>query len=120
MYERRSFWGNPEPTYYGSMWVRADKGGMLLGETKLGKRVKQGDVLGTVTDPITNEKQQILAPREGRVIGMALNQFVMPGYATFHLGVEAPFNDQLPHNPGDDDHSVALSGLGDERDDSDE
>jgi len=123
MYKRRSLWGNPEPTYYGSMWVRADKGGMLLGEVRLGKRVKLGDVLGTVTDPITNATQEIVAPREGRVIGMALNQFVMPGYAAFHLGVEAPSLDELPAAPADDDgdHSVALSdSVMDDRDDSEE
>lgn len=123
MYKRRSFWGTPEPTYYGSMWVRADKGGMLLGDVKLGKRVKEGDVLGTVTDPITNVKQEILAPHAGRVIGMALNQFVMPGYAAFHLGVEAPDGGSLPESPSAEeiDHSVALAdGVLDDRDDSDE
>ena len=123
MYKRRNFWGTPEPTYYGSMWVRADKGGMLLGDVKLGKRVKEGDVLGTVTDPITNVKQDILAPQAGRVIGMALNQFVMPGYAAFHLGVEAPSGGALPESPSAEeiDHSVALAdGVLDERDDIDE
>jgi len=122
MVRRRSLWGNPEPTYYSSMWVRADKGGMLLGEVKLGKRVSQGDVLGTVTDPITNAKQDIRAPRDGRVIGMALNQFVMPGYAAFHLGVEAS-PDALPRSPTADDvdHAVAAAGgMIDERDESDE
>lgn len=122
MYKRRSFWGTPEPTYYGSMWVRADKGGMLLGEVKLGKRVKEGDVLGTVTDPITNVKREIRAPHSGRVIGMALNQFVMPGYAAFHLGVDAPVG-ALPESPSAEeiDHSVALAdGVMDDRDDSDE
>ncbi len=123
MYDRRSLWGNPEPTYYGSMWVRADKGGMLLGRVKLGKRVREGDVLGTVTDPITNVQQEILAPASGRVIGMALNQFVMPGYAAFHLGVEAPSMEELPDAPSAEelDHSVAVSNADfDERDDSDE
>ncbi len=123
MYQRRSFWGTPEPTYYGSLWVRADKGGMLLGEVKLGKRVKEGDVLGTVTDPITNVKQEIRASHSGRVIGMALNQFVMPGYAAFHLGVETSDMGTLPESQSaeDIDHSVALAdGVMDERDDSDE
>jgi len=123
MYGRRSFWGNPEPAYYGSMWVRANKGGMLIGSVKLGKRVREGDVLGTVTDPITNARQEILAPRAGRVIGMALNQFVMPGYAAFHLGVEAASVDELPSEPSseDIDHTMALAnGMTDDRDDSDE
>jgi predicted deacylase len=123
MVNRRSIWGNPEPTFYRSLWVRADKGGMLLGKVKLGKRVKPGDVLGTVTDPITNVHQDIVAPHPGRVIGMALNQFVMPGYAAFHLGVEAASLDDLESFPeeGALDHSMAASDSPlEDRDDSDE
>jgi predicted deacylase len=89
MYNRRSLWGNPEPAYYQSRWVRADHGGILSGKVKLGRRVTPGEVLGTVTDPISNEQADILSPFRGRVIGMALDQFVMPGYATFHIGIEA-------------------------------
>ncbi len=98
MYNKRSLWGNPEPTYYSSAWVRADQGGILMSDVKLGKRVKVGDVLGTVTDPISNEQAPISAPYAGRVIGMALNQFVMPGYATFHIATEAPL-EEVPMDP---------------------
>lgn len=89
MYNKRSLWGNPEPIYYQSRWVRADHGGILAGEVRLGRRVRPGDLLGTVIDPISNEQNVILSPYQGRVIGMALDQFVMPGYATFHIGIEA-------------------------------
>ncbi|MEM7097275.1 MAG: succinylglutamate desuccinylase/aspartoacylase family protein [Pseudomonadota bacterium] len=97
MYNKRSLWGNPEPTYYSSAWVRADQGGILLSTVKLGRKVKEGDVLGTVTDPISNEQVDIQAPYAGRVIGMALNQFVMPGYATFHIATTAELQD-LPQD----------------------
>jgi uncharacterized protein len=40
-----------------------------------------------VVDPVTNRKSEIRAPVSGRVLGMALNQFVMPGYAAFRIGV---------------------------------
>ncbi len=93
MYDKRSLWGNPEPTYYSSAWVRAEQGGILLSEVKLGRRVKLGERLGTVTDPISNEQVPIKAPYAGRVIGMALNQFVMPGFATFHLATEAQLDE---------------------------
>ena len=89
MYNRRSFWGNPEPAYYQSRWVRADHGGILSGKVKLGRRVAPGELLGTVIDPISNEQADITSPFRGRVIGMALDQFVMPGYATFHIGIES-------------------------------
>ena len=95
MYNKRSFWGNPEPAYYSSAWIRADQGGLLLSQVKLGRKVKVGDILGTVTDPISNEEVTITAPYPGRVIGMALNQYVMPGYATYHLANTAEL-DELP------------------------
>jgi predicted deacylase len=102
MYNKRSLWGNPEPVYYSSSWVRADQGGILLSSVKLGKKVKSGDELGTVTDPISNEQVAIKAPYAGRVIGMALNQFVMPGFATFHLATEGALD-----NLGDEEHYYA-------------
>lgn len=79
----------PEPVYYSSRWVRADHGGVLFSVVRLGQTVRPGDILGTVTDPITNEQNLIYAPLEGRIIGMAVNQVVMPGFATFHLGTES-------------------------------
>ncbi len=102
MYNKRSLWGNPEPVYYQSRWVRADHGGILAGEVRLGRRVSPGDLLGTVIDPISNEQNRILSPYQGRVIGMALDQFVMPGYATFHIGIEADMADAMA-SPADED-----------------
>lgn len=107
IYDRRSLWGNPEPVYYQSRWVRADGGGILAGEVQLGRRVQPGDLLGTVIDPISNEQQQILSPYRGRVIGMAVDQFVMPGYATFHLGIEAEVSEAAKSSGPDPDPEVA-------------
>ncbi|MFU8814506.1 MAG: succinylglutamate desuccinylase/aspartoacylase family protein [Pseudomonadales bacterium] len=107
MYNRRSLWGNPEPVYYQSRWVRADHGGILAGAVRLGRRVKPGDLLGTVIDPISNATNEILSPFQGRVIGMALDQFVMPGYATFHIGIEAEVAEVTESPPEDDvDHAI--------------
>jgi hypothetical protein len=53
----------------------------------LGQRVRTDDLLGTITDPITNQTQEIRASTDGRILGMALNQVVMPGFATFRLGL---------------------------------
>ena len=106
LYDRRSLWGNPEPIYYQSRWVRADHGGILAGEVRLGRRVRRGDLLGTVIDPISNEQNVILSPFQGRVIGMALDQFVMPGYATFHIGIEADVGQAMEYADDDDiDHA---------------
>ena len=89
MYNRLFTWGDPEPIYYQSRWVRAERGGILFSVAELGDRVKKGDILGNVTDPITNEVSSIKAPFKGRIIGMTVNQVVMPGFAAYHLGIKA-------------------------------
>jgi len=88
MYRKVTVWGHREPVYYRSTWVRANQGGVLFSSVALGQRVKRGEVLGTVTDPITNVQTELQASANGRVLGMALNQFVMPGFAAFRLGIE--------------------------------
>ncbi len=82
-------WGKPEPVYYKSHWIRADHGGILFSAVKLGAYVTEGTVLGTVSDPITNEQFPIRADADGRIIGMAVDQVVMAGFAAYHLGSRA-------------------------------
>ena len=86
----------PEPVFYESTWVRANHGGILFAVVRLGQTVADGDVLGTVTDPITNEQNLIYSPTPGRILGMALNQVVMPGFAAFRIGMET---DEPQTNP---------------------
>lgn len=88
MYERLFTWGKPQPVYYQTTWLRAEKGGILFSVAKLGNKVSKGEILGNVTDPITNAVSSIKAPYDGRIIGMAVNQVVMPGFAAYHLGIE--------------------------------
>lgn len=87
MTRRVRVWGDPEPVYYKSTWIRADDGGLLFSSVKLGQRVREGQVLGTITDPITNVRSELRSPLRGRVLGMALNQVVLPGFATFRIGI---------------------------------
>ncbi len=86
----RSFrmWAEPQALFYAAKWVRADSGGMLFSEVKLGDRVRAGQRLGKVIDPIQNLERAIVSPVRGKVLGMALNQIVLPGFAAYHLGVE--------------------------------
>jgi uncharacterized protein len=84
----RPTWEEPQPYFYDSIWVRSNSGGLLLSEVQLGQRVQRGQKLGTVIDPIQNVEREILSPVFGRVIGMALNQVVLPGFAAYHLGEE--------------------------------
>ena len=89
MYSRLFSWGEPEPVYYQSSWIRAERGGILFSKKELGDMINTDEVLGTITDPITNESSSILATTSGRIIGMAVDQFVMPGYGCYHIGIEA-------------------------------
>jgi len=71
-------------------WLRAEQvGGVFLTERRPGERVRQGELLGTVTDPITHEREEIRAPADGQIIGMAVPQVVLVGYGLFHLGSQA-------------------------------
>jgi predicted deacylase len=81
-------WAEPQATYYESKWVRSNDGGMLISTVRLGDRVREGQRLGKVVDPLRNSEQEILSPFRGRVIGLALNQVVLPGFAAYHIGIE--------------------------------
>jgi len=68
-------------------WVRATgAGGIFLSDRKPGESVRAGETLGTVTDPITETTEVVRAPRDGLLIGMAVPQVVLTGYALFHIG----------------------------------
>ncbi len=88
MVKRLRLWGSPEPVYYRSSWVRAGSGGILLANVSLGSTVRKGDLLGTITDPMSNARTELRSPYAGRIIGMARNQVVMPGFAAFHVGIQ--------------------------------
>lgn len=98
MTPKKFVWRNPQPVFYESQWVRADRGGIFFTDTQLGDVVNAGDILGTVTDPLSNVRTDVIAPVRGRVLGKALNQFVMPGFAAFRLGVETS-EEQIAEEP---------------------
>jgi predicted deacylase len=72
----------------GSGWIRVPRGqgGIFLTTVQLGDRVEVGDLLGTVTDPVTDVAHEIRADRAGIVIGAALPAVVLSGYGIFHIG----------------------------------
>lgn len=90
MYGKQKRWNRIAPVYYRSVWVRANQSGILFSRAELGQRVKEDDILGTVTDPITNARSTIKSPHNGRIIGMALDQVVLPGFAAYHIGIQTP------------------------------
>jgi len=109
MIRRSRFWSEPEPVYYRSSWVRANNGGILLADVSLGTTVRKGDLLGTITDPMSNARSELRSPYAGRIIGMARNQVVMPGFAAFHVGIQTQSDDAPEDQTADDPGGVILS-----------
>jgi predicted deacylase len=70
-------------------WLRCDNGGILVSRVRLGDEIYKGQTLGTISDPLSDSVTEITAPIAGRVIGIAVDQVVMPGFAAFHLGYNA-------------------------------
>lgn len=90
MHKTLRLWIIPQPVFYQSTWVRSNQGGIMLAMVELDEKVKKGQMLGRVIDPITNTSSDILSPMNGIVLGKAVNQVVGPGYATFHIGIITP------------------------------
>jgi len=113
MVKKVRLWGESEPVYYRSSWVRANRGGILLADVVLGSTVREGDLLGTITDPMNNASTRLFSPYSGRIIGMARNQVVMPGFAAFHIGIETESvptdesGDELNLHDADDSDSLS-------------
>lgn len=86
---KKSWSRSREPIYYRSRWVRAHEGGILFSKVELGDNVKEGTVLGLLSNPITNKTTEVKSSMEGKVIGMALNQIMYPGFAAYHIGLKS-------------------------------
>ena len=76
--------------------------------------MREGDLLGKVTDPITNIRKLILSPLSGRVIGMAVNQVVLPGFAAFHIGIDPSSPEGRQSISGDENTASELPQDNDE------
>lgn len=70
-----------------SRWVRVpvQQGGFFFPDVALGATVQEGDHLGKVVDPLTDEAHEITSPVTGEVIGMSVSQPVLSGYALYHV-----------------------------------
>lgn len=86
---RTFIWSDPTSTYYESLWLSVESGGILFSEMDLGDRVSKDGILGVVTDPITNQSTELASLVNGNIIGMAINQVVIPGFAAYHVGIES-------------------------------
>lgn len=72
---------------HGSSWVRAPESGILGTRLKLGARVKKGERLGFISDPLAENETPIDSPTDGVLIGRTNLPLVNEGDALFHIGV---------------------------------
>jgi uncharacterized protein len=118
--KRFYLWFDKQPVYYGSRWVRVNSGGILISKVEIGAKVKRNDVLGHIINPLTTEEIEILAPFNGRILGMALNQFMLPGYAAFHIGISSDTSTMLEEEQSQDIEDDESDESEDEQDDETE
>lgn len=78
--------------YERSTWIRVTPGnaGFFFPTAKLGDMVRTGDLLGNIIDPLSDASFDVISPKGGEIIGMAVPQPVLPGYALFHLAWHHP------------------------------
>jgi hypothetical protein len=68
-----------------SKWVRAPHSGLLRSATALGSAVKEGQVLGVVSDPFGENEVEVRATIGGVIIGRSNIPLVHEGDALFHI-----------------------------------
>lgn len=74
-------------------WLRASRTGSVTLKARLGDRVVKGQVIGTISDPVSDpfstQHRTIKAPMTGMVIGYTNNPLVHQGDALVHLAALA-------------------------------
>lgn len=68
-----------------SSWIRAPGSGIFRTIKALGGHVNRGEVLGVISDPISNDEVEVISPYTGLVIGRTELPLVYEGEALYHL-----------------------------------
>ena len=61
-----------------------------------------------------NSERAIVSPVQGKLIGMALNQIVLPGFATYHIGVQTDEQQMIEAAANDPNNAEAAAAADDE------
>ncbi len=93
MLPRSFFWSSPQPIFYASEWLRSRQGGILINKVSLGQKINKDQLLGEISNPITDEVEKLYSPFDAVVLGRAQDQFVSAGYAVFNLGERRSIED---------------------------
>lgn len=85
---------------YSSSWIRADTSGFVRDRVQIGDQVAKNQVLAEVGDAFGEVQSQVLASREGIVIGKQNIPLVQEGDAMFHIAYFKE-SDEVAENIGD-------------------
>ena len=76
----------PEPFIArSSTWVRASASGLFRKVKPLGSRVKRGEIIGLIDDPLGGVEVDVLATASGIIIGCSEIPLVYEGEAIYHI-----------------------------------
>ena len=81
-----------------SKWIRANHGGILLLQVKLGQYVQKKQVIGIITDAFGDKLMKVKAIQDGVVIGHIQNPLVNQGDAIVHLAIVEGVNETEVEN----------------------
>lgn len=70
-----------------SHWLRAPIGGLMRARKKLGDRVKAGETIALISDPLGRVEEPVIARASGMVFGRTNLPVVNRGDALFHIAV---------------------------------
>jgi len=73
---------------WSSSWARARTAGLFLPAIQCGDLVHKSQLIGTLTDPFGEFKEQIKSPSTGYVVGLNNNPVVNAGDALMHIGMD--------------------------------
>lgn len=68
-----------------TQWVRAGSSGIVSGKARLGSTVTKGQRLATISDPLGDDEEDVVAPFAGIVIGRSNLPLAHEGDALFNL-----------------------------------
>lgn len=89
-----------------SSWVRAMTSGLFSRRVQLGDLVKRGATIGTLSDPLGDDREEVKAPFSGVVIGQLNLPLAHEGDALIHLA-RVPDKDEAEETL--DDYSSSLT-----------
>lgn len=70
---------------YSSYWVRAESSGTILFNKPLGSKVKKGESIAHIANPLSGAEHAIIAKKTGVVIGKSNLPLAHEGEALFHI-----------------------------------